>query len=53
MQITPKLKSSMLQMLAICASTSYYGKCAISRGESHSPKDYGVYLLNKKRGKRK
>lgn len=52
MKMIPKLKSSILQMLAICAS-SHYGKCVIPRGESHPPKDYGVYLLNKKRGKRK
>lgn len=41
-----------LQMLAICAS-SHYGKLVIPRGESHPSKDYEVYLLNKKRGKRK
>lgn len=52
MQITPKLKSSISKMLAI-ATCLYYGKCVIPRGESHPPKDYGVYLLNKKRGKRK
>lgn len=50
--MTPKLKSSILQMLAIGAC-SHYCKCVIPRGESHPPKDYGVYLSNKKRGKRK